>query len=101
MNLPHCAEGTSILEHDLHDCALHNKVESIYVMETLGGFFVVARIRTMGRNGTVQWWYLCTRRERNSPKLFSRLERLNERLKELCPGLGFRLVRTVENKEAP
>ena len=101
MNLLPCSEGTSILEHDLHDYALHNKVDSIYVVETPDGFYVIAKIRSMSRNGAVREWYLCTRRERTSPKLFSRLERLNERLKELCPGLGFRLIRTPDKKEAP
>lgn len=89
-------DGNSLLEQDLHDYALHNKVDSIFVVETPEGFYVVTKIRSMTRTGASKELYLCTRRERASPKLFSRLERLNERLKEICPGIGFKLIRTTK-----
>lgn len=94
MSLSISTEGNSLLEQDLHDYALHNKVDSIYVVETPDGFYVIAKIRSMTRTGSPKELYLCTRRERTSPKFFSRLERLNERLKEICPGIGFKLIRT-------
>lgn len=94
MSMSISTEGNSLLEQELHDYALHNKVDSIYVVENDNGFYVVAKIRAINRTGAPKEFYLCTRRERTSPKLFSRLERLNERLKEICPGIGFKLIRT-------
>jgi len=94
MNLPQCAEGSSIQEGELHDATMQRRVCRIRVMETSGGFYVVAQLRSFADGEGVSDWFLCTRRDKKRPKLFSRLERLNNRLKEICPGVGFELVRS-------
>lgn len=94
MNLPQCAKGTSIQEGNLHDAAIQRRVCRIRVMETPDGFYVTVQLRSFADGEGVGDWFLCTRRNPKRPKLFSRLERLNNRLKEICPGLGFELFRT-------
>lgn len=102
MNLPQCAKGTGIQEGELHDAAMQRRVRRIRVMETPDGFYVVVELRSFADGEGVAEWFLCTRRNQKRPKLFSRLERLNTRLKEMCPGVGFELFRTrPEQKKKP
>jgi len=118
-----CSPANSVLEGDLQLAVKHQIVEiveQITVMEVTGGFSVILEFSgkpdtlTQHRQaGVPDWfhilvqllatpdkqWYLTTRRNRNRPRLFKDLSRLNDYLRQTCPDNGFTLVRTQRPKK--
>lgn len=112
-----CTVSNSILEADLELGAKHNIIAELQVLETEHGFYVVANFADKSRildrhkgKGLPEWfyvlaqllsepgkdWFLTTRRDRESPRLFKDLKRLNEFLIEKSPTSGFVLLRGQE-----
>ena len=92
MQLQSCTIDNSLLSVDLSNAAIQQTLDKITVMETLSGFYVVVQIKWSGSKD----WYLVTRRNRNEPKVFKDLKRLNEHLLELCPSTDFKLIRKMD-----
>lgn len=94
MNLLPCSSENSILEGDLELAVLQKTLEKLKIMETPEGFFVVVNLKwAKGKD-----WYLTTRRERNTPKLFKDLKRLNDHLREAYPT---EVVELYRNQQVP
>lgn len=92
MNLSACSPENSILEGDLELAVLQETIDQIQVMETPVGFYVVVLLKwAEGKQ-----WYLTTRRDRHTPKVFKDLKRLNDHLRELYPTDSFVLFRNME-----
>lgn len=89
MKLEPCSPENSILEGDLEIAVLQKSVVSLKVMETPEGFYVVVQLKWAKDKD----WYLTTRRERNKPKVFKDLKRLNDHLREVYPTENFELLR--------
>jgi len=121
MKYPPCSPANSVLEGDLQLAVKHKIIERITVVEIDGGFSVV--IEFAGTPDTIKqhrqasvpdWfhilvqllaspgkqWYLTTRRNRNSPRVFKDLSRLNDYLRQTCPDNGFTLVRIQQATKA-
>lgn len=81
MKLPPCSPANSILETNLQLAIQQQTLDMLKVMETPDGFYIVVNLRWAGQKD----WYLTTRRDRSSPKLFKDLSRLNEHLKAEYP----------------
>ena len=81
MELPPCSPENSILENDLELAVLQQTLKQLTIAETLEGFYVIAKLQWTGNKD----WYLTTRRERERPRLFKDLRRLNEHLKTAYP----------------
>ncbi|MEA5249888.1 hypothetical protein [Xanthomonas fragariae] len=117
-----CSSSNSVLEGDLELAAQYNIIDQLKVLETDMGFYVVAifadkvKILEVHKNkGLPDWfyilsqllaepgkeWYLTTRRDRESPRLFKDLKRLNEYLQEKDPRDGFTLIRNQELPGTP
>jgi len=117
MKYPPCSPANSVLEGDLQLAVKHKIIERITVVEIAGGFSVVIEfagtpdtIKQHRQAGVPDWfhilvqllaspgkqWYLTTRRNRTSPRLFKDLSRLNDYLRQTCPDNGFTLVRTQQ-----
>ncbi|KAB0527755.1 hypothetical protein LCZ91_22680 [Xanthomonas citri pv. mangiferaeindicae] len=112
---PPCTLSNSILESDLELAAQYNIVNHIKVFETPKGFYVTAKFadrkghflkqikpmgvpeayyvlaQLLGEPG--KEWYLTTRRNRDRPRMFKDLKRLNDLLLEKDPLDGFTLLR--------
>ncbi len=114
---PPCSASNSILEPDLELAAKHNIIDQLEVLETDDGFYLLATFADHGEvlkqsrgQGLPEWfyilaqllsepnkqWYLTTRRDRDSPRLFKDLKRLNEHLKDKYPLNSFTLHRHVK-----
>jgi len=91
MQLQSCTIDNSLLSAELSNAAIQKTLDKITVMETLSGFYVVVQIKWSGSKD----WYLVTRRNRNEPKVFMDLKRLNDHLLEICPSIGFELIRKM------
>ena len=89
-----CSPANSILESDLELAVQQQTLTKLTVAETPEGFYVIAKIKWAGNKE----WYLSTRRERNKPRLFKDLNRLNDLLKEACPMNSIEILR---NQEVP
>nr|BBE29087.1 hypothetical protein [uncultured bacterium] len=89
MTLPPCGPDNSILETDLERAVLLKAISKIKVMETPDGFYVVVGLKASQGSE----WYLTTRRERYTPKLFKDLTRLNDHLRETYPTSKVELFR--------
>lgn len=89
MILPPCGPDNSILETDLETAVLLKAISKIKVMETPDGFYVVVGLKASQGSE----WYLTTRRERYTPKLFKDLTRLNDHLRETYPTSKVELFR--------
>lgn len=89
MNLLPCSLASSILEGDLELAAQQQTLDKLIVMETPGGFYVIARFLWAKDRD----WYLTTRRKRTEPRLYKDLIRLNKNMKEIFPTVGFELLR--------
>jgi len=98
MKLPPCSPENSILEGDLELAVLHQKaVEKLKVMETPVGFYVVVFLKwAKGKE-----WYLTTRRDRYTPKIFKCLKLMNDRMREAYPTDRFELFRNQELPPRP
>lgn len=97
MNLSACSPENSILEGDLELAVLQETIDQIQVMETPVGFYVVVLLKwAEGKQ-----WYLTTRRDRHTPKVFKDLKRLNDHLRELYPTDSFVLFRNMELPPQP
>jgi len=89
---PSCNPENSILEGDLELAVLQKTINKLKVMETTQGFYVVVLLKWVeGKE-----WYLTTRRNRNAPKIFKDLKRLNDHLKEVYPTDSFELIRNQQ-----
>jgi hypothetical protein len=92
-----CSPENSILEGDLELAVLQKTLDALKVMETPVGFYVIALLKwAEGKE-----WYLTTRRDRNMPKIFKDLSRLNDHLKETYPTESFELFRNQELPPRP
>ncbi len=92
MNLPACSPENSILEGDLELAVLQKTIDQLQIMETQVGFYVVVLLRwAEGKQ-----WYLTTRRDRHTPKIFKDLKRLNNHLKEMYSTDSFVLFRNMK-----
>ncbi|RMP06152.1 hypothetical protein ALQ30_200603 [Pseudomonas syringae pv. persicae] len=114
-----CSPANSILEVDLELAATHGIIRKLSIMETPVGFYVSVQFfdkkYVLDRyryqfSAFLEWplvvqqllsepgkeWYLTTRRDRESPKIFKDLNRLNDHLKEFYPTDSFELFRNSE-----
>mgnify|MGYP000055662855 CR=1 FL=1 len=89
MNLTPCGPSNSVLESDLELAVTQQTLTKLSIAETADGFFVVARLHWSSEKD----WYLTTRRERNRPRLFKDLNRLNDFLRAAYPTDTVELVR--------
>lgn len=97
MKLPPCSPENSILEGDLELAVLQKTLDKLKVMETPVGFYVVVLLKwAEGKE-----WYLTTRRDRNMPKVFKDLKRMNDHLREAYPTDSFELFRNQELPPRP
>ncbi|WP_372371939.1 hypothetical protein [Xanthomonas axonopodis] len=117
-----CSPSNSVLEGDLELAAQYNIIDELKVLETDLGFYVVAlfkdKVNFLEKHkskGLPEWfyilsqllaepgkeWYLTTRRDRESPRLFKDLKRLNEYLQEKDPRDGFVLIRNQDLPGTP
>jgi len=87
--LPLCCEENAVVENDIEWAAKQDAIEKIKVMETSVGFYAMVRIKWRKDKEL----YLVTRRDRNTPKIFKDLKRLNDGLLALCPAKNFELFR--------
>ncbi|WP_274508711.1 hypothetical protein [Xanthomonas campestris] len=122
MKRPPCSPSNSMLEGDLELAAGFKIVDELKVLETDLGFYVVAQfadkfnfLEEHKSKGLPEWfyilsqllaepgkeWYLTTRRDRESPRLFKDLKRLNEFLQEKDPNGGFVLIRNQDLPGTP
>ena len=112
--LPPCAENNSVLERELKLAHTANIIEAISARETPEGFFITITMNAAAtipkeyqKEGVPEWmyilaqlvaepgklWYLTTRRERNTPKQFRDLTRLNDYLKRVSPSMDYAVHR--------
>lgn len=89
MALEACSPTNSIIEKELQIAAEQNTIKTITVMEVGENFYLV--IEFLWAEG--RQWYLSTRRDRNKPKVFKDLSRLNNHLKTEYPTESFTLLR--------
>lgn len=87
-----CSLENSVLENDLENASQQKTVTEIIVVETDKGFYVKVKIQF----SSAKEWYVTTRRDRDAPKIYKDLNRLNEHLKEICPKENFILIRNTE-----
>jgi len=71
-------ETDSILETDLTNLADDGRLKTLYIYDTEDGFYV-----TVLTNGNDEY-FLSTRRERDTPRMFRNYERMSRMLKELA-----------------
>jgi len=116
-----CSPANSVLEGDLQLAVKHQIIKSLTVVEVPTGFSVVIEfsgkpdtLKQHRQAGLPDWfhilvqllatpgkqWYLTTRRNRTSPRIFKDLSRLNDYLRQTCPDSGFTLVRTQQTAKA-
>ncbi|MES2663948.1 MAG: hypothetical protein V4629_11675 [Pseudomonadota bacterium] len=89
MNLPKCSLKNSLSETDLLIAAEQDTLEKILVVEVENGFCVLVEMKW----AKDKKWFISTRRERHSPRLFKDLNRLNAFLKEHFPFTNYVLKR--------
>lgn len=92
MNRTPCSPANSILEGDLELAVQQQTLKKLTIAETPDGFYVVAQLKWAGNKE----WYLTTRRERDQPRLFKDLKRLNDHLKADYPTDSVEILRNQE-----
>lgn len=97
MKIPPCSPENSILEGDLELAVLQKTLRKLKVMETPVGFYVVVLLKWAKEKE----WYLTTRRDRNKPKIFKDLKRMNDHLRTAYPTDSFELFRNQELPPRP
>ncbi len=97
MKLHPCSPENSILEGDLELAVLQRALDKLKVMETPEGFYVIANVKWSENKD----WYLTTRRDRCTPKIFKDLKRLNDHLKQMYPTDSFELFRNQQLPPRP
>lgn len=114
-----CSTANSVLETDLEIAARKGIVQELRVIETREGFFIIVSFSDKQRvmeklknEGLPEWfyvlaqllaepgklWYLTTRRERNRPRLFKDMNRLNEHLKDAYQIDRYTVIRCLDPK---
>jgi hypothetical protein len=76
------------MESSLELAAHQQMLKKFTIAETPEGFYVIVQFK-----GADNEWYLTTRREREQPRLFKDLKRLNEHLKSICPTSRVEILR--------
>ena len=87
-----CAVSPSeqgIFESKLLVAATHQALMPLIVKDTPQGFMVVAKLNWAKDTD----WFLTTRRNRNSPRFFKSLDRLNEHLRTIAPTVPVQILR--------
>lgn len=92
MNRTPCSPANSILEGDLELAVQQQTLKKLTIAETPDGFYVIAQLKWAGNKE----WYLTTRREREQPRLFKDLKRLNDHLKTAYPTDSVEILRNQE-----
>lgn len=92
MNRTPCSPANSILEGDLELAVQQQTLKKLTIAETPDGFYVVAQLKWAGNKE----WYLTTRRERDQPRLFKDLKRLNDHLKTAYPTDSVEILRNQQ-----
>lgn len=92
MNRTPCSPANSILEGDLELAVQQQTLKKLTIAETPDGFYVVAQLKWAGNKE----WYLTTRREREQPRLFKDLKRLNDHLKTAYPTDSVEILRNQQ-----
>lgn len=92
MNRTPCSPANSILEGDLELAVQQQTLKKLTIAETPDGFYVVAQLKWAGNKE----WYLTTRRERDQPRLFKDLKRLNDHLKMAYPTDSVEILRNQQ-----
>ena len=87
-------QGNSILETELARVAEQDKIERLKIVETTGGFYVLANVQQRPPESL----YLATRREPDKPRMFSDFKRLNALLRTMYPDGSIELTRESEYK---
>jgi len=95
MNRAPCSPANSILEGDLELAMQQQTLQKLIIAETPEGFYIIAILK-WAKN---KEWYLTTRRDRDRPRIFKDLNRLNEHLKEAYPTDSVEIVRNQEIPE--
>lgn len=88
-DLPPCGPANSLLESDLELAIQQQTLLKLTISETDAGFYVVVHLKWDEQKK----WYLTTRRDRHTPRVFKDLNRLNENLKEFFPTEHVELLR--------
>lgn len=81
MNRTPCSPANSILEGDLELAVQQQTLTRLTIAETADGYYIVAKLKWAGNKDC----YLTTRRERDQPRLFKDLKRLNDHLRIAYP----------------
>ena len=89
MNRTACSPANSVLEGDLEIAVQKQTLKKLVIAETPEGFYVIVQFKWAGHKE----WYLTTRRERNKPRLFKDLKRLNTHLKVFYPTDSVEIIR--------
>jgi hypothetical protein len=92
MNRTPCSPANSILEGDLELAVQQQTLKKLTIAETQDGFYVIAQLKWAGNKE----WYLTTRREREQPRLFKDLKRLNDHLKDAYPTDSVEILRNQQ-----
>ena len=90
-----CSVENTILESELQNSAKQREVTAIHVVEEKEGYYVFVKLRW----ALNKRWYIATRRNREAPKIWKDLGRLNRQLKELCPENKYLLHRKEPGEE--
>jgi hypothetical protein len=101
----------SILEADLKRAGQQEIVSEIKVWEITDGYYVTTKIELGAKwrmegdfyiddstGQTPEEWFVTTRRNRKSPRIYKDLNRLNKCLKEMCLEIDFSLIRNKGSK---
>lgn len=93
-----CNPGNSVDEASLRFAVQQNNVDELTIRETADGlYYITFRFITSNEKE----WYLVTYRNRNSPKMFKDLTRLNKHLKEFYSNIRKYLVyRSTETADS-
>lgn len=81
----------SIVETVIENSHKHNYVYDLSIHEIDEGFYITVRLTWSGS----KIWYLTTRRDRYTPRIFKSLSRLNDYLKEKLYTHEVKLIRKV------
>jgi len=76
-----CSIANSIIEADLKIAVEQQTITELRIMEIRGGFYVTLKFKWSGN----KIWYLSTRRDRATPRVFISLTRLNDFLRDSVP----------------
>jgi len=88
---PACSEENSLTERLVRMFGKQNAINKIVITELDDDSYYVSLYLKLEPQ---KRWYLTKERLRTTPRIFVKLSTLSDFLKEICPHVGFELVRT-------